>query len=128
MGSSESRAKFTYEEIAKHNTSASVWIICDGRVYDVTPLLPTHPGGEQALLRRGGGVQDCRRDYDFHSRKGRQEWSKYLIGEVDAASARCSPPKPVSPVTEAPMREGTSGAAAGAVCAACGGARTIVSR
>jgi cytochrome b involved in lipid metabolism len=31
--------KFTKEEVAKHNTKSSCWIIVDGSVYDVTEYI-----------------------------------------------------------------------------------------
>ncbi|KAI6173594.1 Cytochrome b5 [Aphelenchoides besseyi] len=47
--------KYTREEVAKHNSSASGWIIVRKKVYDVTRFLNEHPGGELVLLDRLGG-------------------------------------------------------------------------
>lgn len=44
----------TYEEVAKHNTSKSLWVIVHGNVYDVTEFLPEHPGGKKIILRYAG--------------------------------------------------------------------------
>ena len=46
--------KYTLEEIAKHNTEESLWLIINGKVYDVTKFLEEHPGGPKAFLNRGG--------------------------------------------------------------------------
>ena len=45
---------FTAEEIAKHSTEESFWLIVDGLVYDLTNFLGMHPGGEQILMAYGG--------------------------------------------------------------------------
>ncbi|RMZ87788.1 hypothetical protein DV736_g4983, partial [Chaetothyriales sp. CBS 134916] len=42
------------EEIARHTSLSSCWIIIKGQVYDITDYLPRHPGGEQILLRYAG--------------------------------------------------------------------------
>ena len=35
-------------EIFEHNTKESLWLLIDGKVYDVTTF--KHPGGKQLLL------------------------------------------------------------------------------
>ena len=45
--------KFTKEEVAKHNTRKSAWIIIEKKVYDVTKWIPLHPGGE--IIMKGVG-------------------------------------------------------------------------
>lgn len=37
------------EEVVKHNTKESAWIIVDGSVYDITEFLTQHPGGIEIL-------------------------------------------------------------------------------
>ncbi|KPI89814.1 hypothetical protein ABL78_1077 [Leptomonas seymouri] len=73
---------FTREEVAKHNTADSLWIVIDNSVFDITPILGQHPGGKSALLKRGGGVKDCAEDLMFHSRSARRDAQKYKIGEL----------------------------------------------
>lgn len=70
------------EEIRRHNSRCSLWIVSGNSVYDVTEILSSHPGGEAAILRRGGGAKDCGRDYSFHSRYARREWEGCKIGEI----------------------------------------------
>merc|ERR1719375_2283872 len=45
---------FTLEEVAKHNTKESCWVVLDGKVLDVTKFLSEHPGGELAILTFAG--------------------------------------------------------------------------
>ena len=49
-----SRKPYTVEEVAKHNTAASLWVIMNRKVYDVTALHKKHPGGPGVLLQMGG--------------------------------------------------------------------------
>ena len=45
--------KITKEEVAKHNTRKSAWMIIEKKVYDVTKWIPIHPGGE--IIMKGVG-------------------------------------------------------------------------
>jgi cytochrome b involved in lipid metabolism len=45
--------KYTMEEVSKHNTENSLWLVIDKCVYDVTAFLRSHPGGD-ILLNYGG--------------------------------------------------------------------------
>jgi hypothetical protein len=37
---------FTKAEVAKHDTVNDCWMIINGKVYDVTPFVDEHPGGD----------------------------------------------------------------------------------
>merc|ERR1712070_13440 len=45
---------YTLEEVAKHNSKESCWVVLDGKVLDVTKFLSEHPGGELAILTFAG--------------------------------------------------------------------------
>ncbi|KAJ0986228.1 hypothetical protein J5N97_004584 [Dioscorea zingiberensis] len=44
----------TKEEVSLHNTRNDCWIIVNDKVYDVTPYVEEHPGGD-AILKHAGG-------------------------------------------------------------------------
>lgn len=48
------RMYFTSSELRQHNTPADLWISIQGKVYDVTRWLVSHPGGEIPLLSLAG--------------------------------------------------------------------------
>lgn len=41
-------------EIRKHNKPWDCWMLIHGRVYDIGPILSTHPGGSRILLKYAG--------------------------------------------------------------------------
>ena len=47
---------YTRDEVRRHCTSLSCWVIVDGSVYDVTEFLTEHPGGALALCKPGRAV------------------------------------------------------------------------
>ncbi|CAK66208.1 unnamed protein product (macronuclear) [Paramecium tetraurelia] len=44
----------TIDEVAKHNTINSAWIVINSKVYDVTKYLNKHPGGKEELMKGVG--------------------------------------------------------------------------
>ncbi|TFK40295.1 acyl-CoA dehydrogenase [Crucibulum laeve] len=58
MASKELRT-FTREEVAKHNIDGDLWIIVDGKVYDISRFKNLHPGGAAVLLDSEIAGQDA---------------------------------------------------------------------
>ncbi|XP_009082469.1 PREDICTED: cytochrome b5 reductase 4-like, partial [Acanthisitta chloris] len=44
----------TEDELAKHNKKEDCWICIRGFVYNVTPYMEYHPGGEDELMKAAG--------------------------------------------------------------------------
>lgn len=42
------------EELAKHKSKDDAWTVLGGKVYNITPYMEYHPGGEKELLRCAG--------------------------------------------------------------------------
>ncbi|KAI4325016.1 hypothetical protein MLD38_030451 [Melastoma candidum] len=77
---------FGFEEVEKHNKTKDCWLIISGKVYDVTPFMEDHPGGDEVLLSATG--KDATNDFEDvgHSDSAREMMEKYYIGEIDAAT------------------------------------------
>ncbi|MEO8179308.1 MAG: cytochrome b5-like heme/steroid binding domain-containing protein, partial [Deltaproteobacteria bacterium] len=44
----------SWEEVARHNSAESLWVVIDGEVHDLTVFASLHPGGLAALLTVAG--------------------------------------------------------------------------
>jgi cytochrome b involved in lipid metabolism len=49
------KGPFTREEVAVHDKPDDVWVIIDGKVYDITAFVDEHPGGPDNILQNAGG-------------------------------------------------------------------------
>lgn len=54
LGTASPAATVPMEEVVKHNSADSCWIVIQGKIYDVTDFLDKHPGGRKVLLSMGG--------------------------------------------------------------------------
>jgi len=85
------RNVFTEEEVSQHYSRDSLWMIIKGNVYDITTYVPSHPGGERALLKFAG--RDGTENVQFHSSKMLEILnSGYFIGKLykEEAPSRCT--------------------------------------
>jgi L-lactate dehydrogenase (cytochrome) len=75
------------EDIAKHNSRESCWVIIHGKAYDVTEFLPEHPGGPKIILKYAG--KDATEEFEpIHPPDTLDKYldkSKHL-GEVDMST------------------------------------------
>lgn len=76
---------YTMEEVQKHSSEESAWIVVDGKVYDATSYLDDHPGGAASIVMNAGG--DATEDFlAIHSTAARKMLEDYYIGELDYES------------------------------------------
>ncbi|MBW3003806.1 cytochrome b5 domain-containing protein [Candidatus Woesearchaeota archaeon] len=79
---------FSIEQISHHSTADDCWLLIDGKVYEVTEFIPSHPGG-QALLQGCGS--DATELYETrpmgsgepHSTRARDLLKNYYIGDLN---------------------------------------------
>ncbi|GJE96570.1 acyl-CoA dehydrogenase NM domain-like protein [Phanerochaete sordida] len=77
--------EYTKEEVAKHNTADDLWIIIDGKVYDVTKFKGMHPGGVSVFLDEDIPGQDATEAfYALHRHEvlQRPQYARLQIGTV----------------------------------------------
>lgn len=82
---------YTWEEVAQHNSvSTGVWVVVEGRIYDVTQFVDEHPGGEEVLLDNAGKDATSAFTDVGHSNNAIQLRESFLIGHI---ADQYSPPK-----------------------------------
>ena len=76
--------KFTRGQVAAHSALNDCWVIIDGKVYDLTQFLITHPGGSTPLLTWAGTGKDASEAFAEvgHSNMAIAMMRKYFIGSV----------------------------------------------
>ncbi|KAJ3071636.1 hypothetical protein HK102_006397, partial [Quaeritorhiza haematococci] len=74
---------FTRDEVKKHNTESSCWIIVDSAVYDVTKFMMLHPGGEGVIMEYAG--QDATEAfYSLHRHEVIKKFApRLLLGYIE---------------------------------------------
>ena len=77
---------YTMEEASQHNTKDDCWVVIDGKVYDITPYLDEHPGGDDVVLESTG--KDATDDFEDagHSKSAKELLQSFCIGELDTSS------------------------------------------
>lgn len=77
--------KYTWQEVAKHNTAESCWVIINREVFDLTPFLDEHPGGKEMLLLAAG--RDCTDLFAmyhvFNEKRATEKYKTMKIGDLD---------------------------------------------
>ncbi|XP_056016450.1 cytochrome b5 reductase 4-like isoform X3 [Ostrea edulis] len=75
------------EELAKHNHRNDAWIALRGKVYNITPYMEYHPGGEEELMR-GAGIDGTQLFDEVH------KWVNYesMLEKCFVGKLKSTPP------------------------------------
>ena len=81
-GASRKR-KISAEEVATHNTAEDCWTVLRGKVYNLTPYVNFHPGGDKILKAVLG--RDCTKLFDKYHKwvNGEYMLEKCKVGVLD---------------------------------------------
>ncbi|KAK7204721.1 putative acyl-CoA dehydrogenase [Myxozyma melibiosi] len=104
MSTQQSLQAFSAEDVAKHGSEESLWIIIDGNVYDLSSFQNEHPGGKK-ILKRVAGKDASKMFWKYHSAGILKKYSpKLQIGTIGSAAA---PPPALAPAP-APQKQSTA--------------------
>ncbi|KAH9645139.1 hypothetical protein HF086_005684 [Spodoptera exigua] len=80
---------FTADEVKRHNTRKSVWMVIRNEVYDVTSFVDEHPGGEDPMLDAAGQDATIAFEDIGHSEDAKAMLKKYKIGSLAPGEGCC---------------------------------------
>mmetsp|Transcript_18977 Transcript_18977/g.28265 ORF Transcript_18977/g.28265 Transcript_18977/m.28265 type:complete len:105 (+) Transcript_18977:34-348(+) len=80
--SKDTLKEYTFAQVKVHNKEDDLWLIIDGKVYDVSQYMDEHPGGD--ILLDGAGLEDATDLFEDvgHSDEAREEMKEFLIGTL----------------------------------------------
>ncbi|KAN0035476.1 hypothetical protein ACTA71_004748 [Dictyostelium dimigraforme] len=106
-----SEKTYTRQEVAKHCSLDSLWIIYNDDVFDVTNFVVEHPGGEEVL--KGNGGKDATQEFDDvgHSASAIAKMQSLRIGRIEGAKPREEKKKEIkkTTTTSAPKQQESGG-------------------
>ncbi|KAH9045366.1 cytochrome b5-like heme/steroid binding domain-containing protein [Lactarius pseudohatsudake] len=70
-------------DLRQHTTKESIWVLLNGKVYDVTKFIDEHPGGDEVILSEAG--KDATEAFEDvgHSDEARALLPGFLVGEFE---------------------------------------------
>ncbi|KAI0710023.1 peroxisomal acyl-CoA-dehydrogenase [Earliella scabrosa] len=100
--------KFTREEVAKHNTDESLWIIIDSKVYDVTRFRNLHPGGKSVFMDEGIPGEDATEAFfglHRHDVLERPQYTRLQIGVIEGEEPQIEGGRMPGKISKVPYAE-----------------------
>lgn len=80
-------AEFSLSQVAVHNSASDCWLAIHGKVYNVTPMVSGHPGGEAILQGCGKDATDLFETRPMgsntpHSDRARTNLDNFFVGDL----------------------------------------------
>lgn len=82
----QTEKQYTIDEVQKHNTTDDLWIVYNGQVYNVTPYLDEHPGGEEVIADVAGTDATEAFEDIGHSDDAHEILKGLLIGKLEGGT------------------------------------------
>lgn len=80
------------DEVAKHNTLESLWVVVHGHVFDVTAWRKEHPGGYEILLANSSGKDNAVQFEEIrHTQDARKKAMTLLVGKLAGKESQTFP-------------------------------------
>lgn len=82
---------FSKREVSLHNSPDDAWVVVNGRVFDVSGFLPSHPGGLDVLADHlGADVGNALKSPEFHqhSNTAYEILEQCCIGVLEGSEVR----------------------------------------
>ena len=76
---------YTAEEVAEHTTHDDLWVIINGKVYNISSYIDEHPGGEEVILDCAGTDATEAFDDIGHSDEAHEILEKLYLGNLKGA-------------------------------------------
>merc|ERR1719221_2218711 len=100
-------ARIPWAEVQRHTSANDLWLLIDGKVYDVTPFLGLHPGGGQLIVEAAGkdATSLFEQTHGEGLRCSLRLLNQFFIGDCEgAAEAAPAESSPASPEFLATLR------------------------
>ena len=82
-GGSSSASGYTASDVAAHASASDCWTIVDGKVYNITSFIPSHPGGPAIIQACGKDGSSLFHSVPQHDRVNAQATlDQYFIGNL----------------------------------------------
>jgi len=79
---SEELTQISLKEVEEHDSSDSLWIVIDDKIYDLTDFAAEHPGGSHVLEENAGREATQEFEDAGHSDDARAMMKDFLIGQL----------------------------------------------
>lgn len=80
--SKQAQSLIGYEQLSKHSSREDLWVVIQGKVYDLTEFAQRHPGGAEVLVKVAGKDASAEFLEAGHSNKARGMMKKFVVAHL----------------------------------------------